>query len=163
VIHHFLKEMASHHQEWVRIAKNYGAADQAEDVVQDAYIKIYEWASRNNPTELSKGIMFFTVRSCTMDLIRTTQQPEELPENIIDPIDAPKYNDHHIDSLHKAIDSLHWFDAKMLDLYSNLSRKHDHDMSMRQIAKETGISLSTIFTTISKCKEKIRKELSRKV
>jgi predicted DNA-binding protein YlxM (UPF0122 family) len=50
------------------------------------------------------------------------------------------------------IEDWYWYDKKLTKLYLNTN------MSMRDISKETKISLSSIFNTLTNAKEKIRKE-----
>jgi len=56
------------------------------------------------------------------------------------------------DKIDSIIDKWYWYDKKLTKLYLNT------DMSMRDISKETKISLSSIFNTLTNAKEKIRKE-----
>ncbi len=56
------------------------------------------------------------------------------------------------DKIDEIIDDWYWYDKKLTKLYLNTN------MSMRDISKETKISLSSIFNTLTNAKEKIRKE-----
>ena len=56
------------------------------------------------------------------------------------------------DKIDSIIDKWYWYDKKLTKLYLNT------DMSMRDISKETKISLSSIFNTLTNAKEKIRKK-----
>ena len=40
----FLEVLGKNHKEWVQIAKNLGAKDYAEDIVQESYLKIIKYA-----------------------------------------------------------------------------------------------------------------------
>ena len=75
------------------------------------------------------------------------EDPEEA-ENIID---KKIKLDNLIDKIEDEINSWYWYDKKMTKLYMNTK------MSMRDISKETKISLSSIFNTLTNAKEKIRK------
>ena len=75
--------------------------------------------------------------------------------------DIDVYNDNYkkkvnLEALYNKIDSIiegwYWYDKKLTKLYLNT------DMSMRDISKETKISLSSIFNTLTNAKEKIREE-----
>jgi DNA-directed RNA polymerase specialized sigma subunit len=75
--------------------------------------------------------------------------------------DVEKHNDNYkkkvnLEALYNKIDSViedwYWYDKKLTKLYLNTN------MSMRDISKETKISLSSIFNTLTNAKEKIRKE-----
>jgi DNA-directed RNA polymerase specialized sigma24 family protein len=48
------------------------------------------------------------------------------------------------------VDTWHWYDIKLFNLY------RESKLSMRQIAEETNISLTSIFNTLSNCKERLR-------
>jgi len=43
-----------------------------------------------------------------------------------------------------------WYDKRLFEVYIS------DDKSMRQLAKETGISVTSIFNTIKICKNKLR-------
>jgi predicted DNA-binding protein YlxM (UPF0122 family) len=62
----------------------------------------------------------------------------------------------NLEALYNKIDDIiedwYWYDKKLTKLYLNTN------MSMRDISKETKISLSSIFNTLTNAKEKIRKE-----
>ena len=75
--------------------------------------------------------------------------------------DIDVYNDNYkkkvnLEALYDKIDSIidkwYWYDKKLTKLYLNTN------MSMRDISKETKISLSSIFNTLTNAKEKIREE-----
>jgi predicted DNA-binding protein YlxM (UPF0122 family) len=47
----------------------------------------------------------------------------------------------------------HWFDLMLWQLYTTT------DLSMRDIARDTNISLKTIFATLKHCREQIQNKL----
>ena len=51
------------------------------------------------------------------------------------------------------IDKWHWYDRQLFNIYK------DTELSIRDIAKETTISSSSIFNTIKNCKRKIKSVL----
>ena len=58
-----------------------------------------------------------------------------------------------IDKIWDIMEDQHWYDHKMFEIY------HTTDMSMRDIEKETGISLFSIFDTLRKSKEYVREKI----
>jgi predicted DNA-binding protein YlxM (UPF0122 family) len=54
------------------------------------------------------------------------------------------------DKVWKEVNEWHWYDHKMFEIYMN------SDMSMRDISRETTISLSSIFNTIKNGKDRIK-------
>jgi DNA-directed RNA polymerase specialized sigma subunit len=51
------------------------------------------------------------------------------------------------------IESWHWYDAMLFRLYK------DSNLSMRQIADKTNISLTSIFHTLKKCKDRLKENV----
>jgi RNA polymerase sigma factor (sigma-70 family) len=141
-----LKEIFKQHTRWINIVKQLGINDYAEDIVQEAYLKCLEKKSIN------EAYFYLTLRSLAFDLHRKQKKIIKVPiEEINISIEIDKENE-----VFEIVDRLHWFDKQVFYLY------YDNKLSMRKIAKETGISLSTIFNTISKCNDKILKEWEQK-
>ena len=59
-----------------------------------------------------------------------------------------------IDKVWEVMEDLHWYDQKMFEVY------HRTDMSMRDIEKETGISLFSIFDTLKNSKEYVKEKIN---
>tara|TARA_R110002012_G_scaffold24451_1_gene81670 strand:+ start:59 stop:706 length:648 start_codon:yes stop_codon:yes gene_type:complete len=57
-----------------------------------------------------------------------------------------------IQDIDNFVDTWYWYDAKLFKLY------YDKGMSMRKIAKETGISLKSVFNSLKAAKMKLREE-----
>jgi len=55
-----------------------------------------------------------------------------------------------LSKIHEEVDSWHWYDKQLFTIYK------DTDLSIRDIAKETTISSSSIFNTLKNCKSKVR-------
>jgi RNA polymerase sigma factor (sigma-70 family) len=141
-----LKEIFKQHKHWINIVKQLGIDDYAEDIVQEAYLKCLEKKSIN------EAYFYLTLRSLAFDLHRKQKKIIKVPiEEINISIEIDKENE-----VFEIVDRLHWFDKQVFYLY------YDNKLSMRKIAKETGISLSTIFNTISKCNDKILKEWEKR-
>jgi len=141
-----LKEIFKQHKRWINIVKQLGIDDYAEDIVQEAYLKCLEKKSIN------EAYFYLTLRSLAFDLHRKQKKIIKVPiEEINISIEIDKENE-----VFEIVNRLHWFDKQVFYLY------YDNKLSMRKIAKETGISLSTIFNTISKCNDKILKEWEEK-
>ena len=45
-----LNILAKQHDKWVRIARSFGLDNYAEDLVQDMYLKIYNWKGKYDKT-----------------------------------------------------------------------------------------------------------------
>jgi len=137
-----LKEICKQHQRWINTVKQFGIIDFAEDVVQEAYLKCLEKETIN------EAYFYLTLRSLSMDLHRKQKQIIKVS---IDEVNIITEIEEHNEVLN-LVNDFHWFDKEVFFLY------YDNKMSMRKIAEETGISLSTIFKTIQTCNLKIKKE-----
>jgi RNA polymerase sigma factor (sigma-70 family) len=137
-----LKEICKQHQRWINTVKQFGITDFAEDVVQEAYLKCIEKETVN------EAYFYLTLRSLSMDLHRKQKQIIKVS---IDEVNIITEIEEHNEVLN-LVNDFHWFDKEVFFLY------YDNKMSMRKIAEETGISLSTIFKTIQTCNLKIKKE-----
>jgi DNA-directed RNA polymerase specialized sigma24 family protein len=100
-----------------------------------------------------KGYMFFTLRSLyyqfynkkkKVNKVSFDEQWEIFDDSNLEEHQA--YNDICL-LIDKELETWHWYDRKLFKLY------RDSDMSMRDIAKETDISLISIFHSIKNYKE----------
>lgn len=137
-----MKEICKQHNRWINTVKQFGIIEFAEDVVQEAYLKCLEKETVN------EAYFYLTLRSLSMDLHRKQKQIIKVS---IDEVNIITEIEEHNEVLN-LVNDFHWFDKEVFFLY------YDNKMSMRKIAEETGISLSTIFKTIQTCNLKIKKE-----
>lgn len=165
----FLKEVAKHHKEWVRTVTALGGGSYSEDIVQEMYIKLYKYADASKIIkngELQKGYVFFTLKSIIYALAR--EKSLILKENIenYNSLDDTNYEeelafqkfsnkiDDYLHSLEKKSktenNERYWYDGKMFQMYK------DNDLSMRKLAKLSGISWVSIFHTLKNVKQDLR-------
>jgi predicted DNA-binding protein YlxM (UPF0122 family) len=76
-------------------------------------------------------------------------------ENSLDYIEEKKEAEAVFERVENLVEDWYWYDRGIFNLY------YHKGMSMRHIAKETKISLSSIFNTLKNAKEAIRKEFAR--
>ena len=157
--------LASYHKEWLKMARSFGAEDFAEDVVQNMYIRLNKYVEdperimyKGQPNKL---FVWVTLRN----MVRQFQKKKDLmvysgdmveydqAEQEFDMVEAQGF-EKLIDKVWQSMEGLHWYDKKMFEVY------HTTGMSMRDIEKETGISLYSIFDTLKKSKEYVRKEIN---
>ena len=126
------------HKKWINIALTFGAGDYAEDLVQDTYIKVH------NLKEINEAYFYFALRSTIVDYHRKNKKKIEIVEELeYEEITMP-------DEIYNYIDTWEHYDRKLYLLYIN------SNMTMRQMAKETHISLTSIFNTINNCNKKLK-------
>ena len=156
--------LAKHHNEWLKMAYKFGAGDFAEDVVQEMYIRLNRYI--DNPERImykgepNKLFVWVTLRNMVRnlqnkkdylvysgDMVEYDQEEEQY-----DMVQAEGF-ERLIDKVWEIMEDQHWYDQKMFEIY------HTTDMSMRDIEKETGISLFSIFDTLRKSKEYVREQI----
>ena len=68
--------IAKDHKRWITIAKSFGLEEDAEDLVQDMYIKINQWKGKYdktlmfNETEVNQYFIFKVLRNLFLDKIK---------------------------------------------------------------------------------------------
>lgn len=156
--------LAKHHNEWLKMAHKFGAGNYAEDIVQEMYIRLNKYIEtperimyKNQPNKL---FVWVTLRN----MVRTYQKKSDLliysgdmveydvEEEQYDTVEAEGF-ERLIDKVWEIMEDQHWYDQKMFEIY------HTTDMSMRDIEKETGISLFSIFDTLRKSKEYVYEKI----
>ena len=161
----WLEQVAKHHKEWVKTIQKLGEYDYAEDIVQESYIALMKYANAekliDNKGDVRKGYMFFTLRSLfyqyynkkkTINKVSFDECWELFDSSNIEEQNA--YNDICV-MIDEEIDNWHWYDKKLFKLY------RDTDMSMRDIASETNISLISIFHSIKNYKEILKNKFEK--
>jgi DNA-directed RNA polymerase specialized sigma24 family protein len=152
----WLGKVAEHHKEWVKIIHTFGEYDYAEDIVQESYIALWKYADQEKLIDANgdvrKGYMYFTLRSLFYQYYNKKKKINKVPFDgcweLFDDSNLEEqkaYNDICL-LIDDEIKNWDWYDRKLFKLY------RDSDMSMRDIAKETNISLISIFNSIKNYK-----------
>ena len=154
-----LSYLALRHDEWVKMARKFSI--QADDVLQDAYIKLYD-RFKDDPNSLKvmhpnqvSMYVYLTIRSIAINESKQDLKTTELSEDIPEEYEESKEEIYR--AIEKEIDSFHWYDQKLLKLY------FEKNMSMREIEREIEISLASVCYTIKTCKERIKEKVKQKL
>ena len=152
----WLAKVAQHHNEWIKVIHTFGEYEVAEDLVQETYIALWKYADASKILdvngEVRKGYVYFTLRSLfyqyynkkkKVNKVNFDDQWELFDDSNIEEHKA--YNDICL-LIDEEIKNWDWYDRKLFKLY------RDTDLSMRDIAKETNISLISIFNSIKNYK-----------
>ena len=159
---HWLKKIADHHTEWVHMVQGLGGGDFSEDIVQEMYIKLDKYSSPEKVIkngEVSKGYVFFTIKSIMMYEFSNRRESEP-----IDDYQIPDVTCHEEEiafekictMIDKEMEDWHFYDRLMYNIYKKPELYDHNKTSMRKLAKKTDISWVSIFHTIKDCKERIR-------
>ena len=132
---------------------------QAEDIVQDMYLKIHsskdeviKKAIVNNKPHI--GYINKILYNMYLDMQKDESIKTELKDNYTVEEKQPEINKFNIEKkIDEIVNSFYWFDRKLFNLY----RKEFH--TIRSLSKATKISHVVVHNTISKCKKKIKRKL----
>jgi DNA-directed RNA polymerase specialized sigma24 family protein len=156
----WLNIVAKEHKEWVKLVKSFGEDFFAEDIVQESYLRLHKYCKPENIIQdgkINKGFMYFVLRNLYLLHIKSEKKNAMvtisdlgvLKDESINQFKEESYN-LLLDNIQKEVDSWHWYDKHLFTIYK------DTDLSIRDIAKETTISSSSIFNTLKNCKNKIK-------
>tara|TARA_R110002167_G_scaffold286811_5_gene491748 strand:- start:139 stop:714 length:576 start_codon:yes stop_codon:yes gene_type:complete len=176
-----LNILSKRHKEWIKMAKSFNLSDNdANEIVQEMYLRLYNYTKSidkimYNKEEVNTFYIYITLRNLFYSKFTNYGKPKNKKMILFSDIDEDKFNslinqmvddnqeyDDNIkkkinleqlcDKIDSVIEDWYWYDKKLTKLYFNTK------MSMRDISKETKISLSSIFNTLTNAKEKIRNE-----
>ena len=162
----WLKYAFKEHSKWIKVIESFGEKEYAEDLVQEAYIVLYKYAKPDKVIKdgkMAEGYMFFTLRSV---LYQYYNKKKKIVKIYIDDQDntLQLIEDNFLDEqeaynklcllIDEEIEDWHWYNRKLFKLY------RDTDLSIRGIARETGISFVSIFHTLKNAKNKLREKFS---
>jgi DNA-directed RNA polymerase specialized sigma24 family protein len=161
----WIEKVAESHKEWVEVIHKFGEFDYAQDIVQETYIALMKYASAEKILdangEVRKGYVYFTLRSLYYQFYNKKKKINKVSFDgcweLFDDSNVEEhkaYNDICL-MIDEEIDNWHWYDRKLFKLY------RDTDMSMRDIAKETNISLISIFHSIKNYKEILKNKFEK--
>jgi DNA-directed RNA polymerase specialized sigma24 family protein len=162
----WLAKVAEHHNEWIKIIHSFGEYDYAQDLVQETYITLWKYASAEKIIDVNgnvrKGYVYFTLKSLYYQYYNKKKKITKVPiDGCWELFDDSSVEEHKAYNdicmlIDDEIENWSWYDRKLFKLY------RDNDLSMRDISKETTISLISIFHSIKNykiiLKEKFQKE-----
>ena len=154
-----LAELSKYHNEWLTIVKSFGEKNEHEDIVQEMYLKLNKYTKLENIKQngkLNKSYVWLTLRNLYYNKQNQSNKVYYIDIEDCRTISAEDYNKLHFESqskiserIQQEIDSWHYADKILFEIY--LKEKK----SMRQLAKEIDISLTTVFWTIKRCKQRL--------
>lgn len=154
----WLSIVSKNHKHYIRLVNSWGEYEYAEDLVQEMYLRLYRLTTPERiikDNEVNKSFVWITLKNMHLQLVRERKKMNKINidefTNISDTDNTELFEalnrlDEHIKN---ECDSWHWYDTMLFKLYIN------SEMSMRDVSTETGISLTSIFETLKKCKERL--------
>jgi len=141
-----MEHIYSRHKHWVSVVKKFGEVNYAEDVVQEAYIKVHG-------KEINEAYFYYTLRSLTMDLHSKKVVKVEITQDIEYNLKEDESNELAEEKAQPFIDFIntwHWYDKMLFMTWVN------NKISMRKLSRETGIAFMSVYYTIKKCKLRLK-------
>ena len=157
-----LQVISKNHKEWVRLVSSFGGGDTSEDIVQDVYLRIYNYKYGEKIVKdgkINHALMWSILRNATHDQNKNNKIKLisiEATYNLEDKkIEFDEFSS--LERLHEKIRdeilSWHWYDTMLFSIYL------ESNLSMRDIAKKANISLTSIFNTIKNCKDRLKENV----
>lgn len=154
-----INKLYLNHKKWIQFAKTFLSAGnkfEAEDIVQEAYLKILNDLNKNKNKIISNSYMYNVIKSIAFDDSKRKTDPLKFaikfPNGLADKKDV-SYND-NLDNISNKVsnfvETFYWFDKLLFNLYRYEIR------SIRKISKVTTIGHVQVFRTIKRCKQKIK-------
>ena len=153
-----LEQLATKHNEILKVAyKITGDLDIAKDVVQDAYIKLYD--SQKAFEDINDSYIYFTLKSIYNDSVKQSS----LKNRYILTNDFDNVIEDETDLIHYKIKGLTRWEKRVVDAVcgriitneDNIIVKQLDGVSMTELSKKTGINYSIIYRTIKNLKSKV--------
>jgi len=157
----------NHHKWILQVAFNFTQdINTAEDLTQELYVYLMEMKNINKIKYNNTVNLFYIYKIVKSKFLNSLKQSKKmnLTEINEDYLDVPEevYNedkDTEFEELirktkHLLETEVHWFDSKLLQTYV------DEDHSIASLHKVTGISKSSIWTSLNKSKQYIRENIN---
>lgn len=142
-----INHLIDKHKHWISVVKRFGENTYAEDIVQEAYLKII-----NSNKDVNFAYFYFTLRSLTMYLhnkrVIKVEITKDIEHLLVDSIE----DDIVLELAQPFIDYIKtWKDYERMLFMVHVNK----GVSMRKMARESGISFTSIYNTIRNCKIKL--------
>ena len=171
-----LEILAKYHKEWVLMGKAMGIPDDlVEDFVQECYIRINKYVKDDsmimfNDTEPNKFYFYRTLRNLWMDYNKEkskfnfssvdapnfyiTQTTEGLVDYTVIKGEKDLAEEKLLRLVENEVESWdYWYDKKLFNIY------YHTDITMRKLAEETGISVSSIYNSLKNYRQRLKDEI----
>lgn len=157
-----IDDISLRHKEWLSVAVYCGAAsDEVDDIVQDMYLKLCEKQQQEGDLcsityegKINMVYVFSMINNAIVSL-RRKKKEQRLVINLHDKQHEESdtnENDFHdlLESIYETLQEMHWYDRELFTFYIKSGK------SIRQLAKKTGISRTSINNTLQNVKQIIR-------
>jgi RNA polymerase sigma factor (sigma-70 family) len=168
-----LQKLADKYEDWLNMACSFKISkSDAEELVQEMFVRIFDYVKdpqkiMYSETEVNTFYIYITLRNLYYANIHTSGRKNPIVfssdeitddnfqgayEDSLENIEAKEELEKTYERIEAIVNDWYWYDRGIFNLY------YKKGMSMREIASETKISLSSIFNTLKNAKEVIRKK-----
>lgn len=157
-----IDDISARHKEWLSVAVYCGATQsEVDDIVQDMYLKLCEKQDEEGDLcsityegKLNMVYMFSMINNAIVSL-RRKKKEQTLVVNLHDKQEEDNDTNEHefqylLDKIYGTLQEMHWYDRELFSFYIRSGK------SIRQLAKKTGISRTSINNTLQNVKQIIR-------
>jgi len=169
-----LEKLASKHKTWVGLVKSMGCnPSYVEDVVQDAYIRVYEYLSKGvdisyGDDDVNDFYMYMTLRSIYLNKAKkksianeTVDMQQEALEFTLNNL-REEFADVEEEQGFKRLMNKIFTEVNSWDFYSKniFIAYFTTGLSLDKLSNETGIGRSSLYNSIRRYREVIRESFS---
>ena len=165
----WIAEVAKHHKRFIKNVHGLGVHSQAEDIVQEMYLRLHKYSSKEKCITDGKVNVHYIWRilySLCNDYRRDSKRFQVVSLDDCSSFTTEYENPEREQAYERIIQKL----FKEIDRLDNPKAKYKYnkelfmlyagsDMSMRCVSSVTKISLTSIFNTLKQCKEHLSEEL----
>ncbi len=171
-----LEILSKNHNVWIAMGLSLGIPeDIVEDFIHEAYLRLNKYVDNPekimyNETEINKFYVYITIKNLWSDYSKAKSKyvvysidnyTDPSFSYVFDTSDRIVYDEVNyekemaeqsiLNKINEEVESWdHWYDKKLFKLY------YKTDMSMRKLAKETKISVTSIFNSCKNYKDVLR-------
>ena len=159
-----LQKVALKHKTWVRTVISFGCDPAiAEDIVQEAYIKINKLIEKGLDISYGEEINYFyvykTLKTLYGDLLRQNKKIKKVDidalnkyiieeEEQVKDVDVSK----KMQELNNILDSIYWYDRKVFEIISS-------GVTIAELSRKTNITYASLYNTYRNVKNIIKNNI----
>ena len=151
--------LTNRHNDWIRIAKSFGADDYAEDLVQEMYIRTLKYIDNGKDLSYKNDINYLYIYQMLRDMaINLLLKKRKVSVINIDNVKNQTKSAQEINiekiyvRINKELDRMFWYDAKIYRIIES-------GVSIKELSKKTKISYYSLYRTYNKVKNKLKELL----
>jgi hypothetical protein len=151
--------LTNRHNDWIRIAKSFGADDYAEDLVQEMYIRTLKYIDNGKDLSYKNDINYLYIYQMLRHMaINLMLKKRKVSVINIDNVKNQTKSAQEINiekiyvRINKELDRMFWYDAKIYRIIES-------GVSIKELSKKTKISYYSLYRTYNKVKNKLKELL----